>query len=421
MHHYLRVRGVIMEVRIYEREKLYKEIWAEPMTKVAERYNVSDVALKKTCKKLNIPVPGRGHWARVYAGEKITTQPLPEQKGNDKIVVRDYSESTARQSGTTKKTGKLNFLSEEQMERVLSFCSSIVVPNELENLHGLVKDTIQYFKSRKDSTKPPVNRVFCIKATEEQKNRAYRILDTLFKAFEHLGYTIVITAPKAQYYRNYEPRVWDNVVNIQLGKDSVKILIREMQHRVPHIPTEREIEDNKRYSFMRIPEHDIVHNGKLNFIIDEYIAKRKNWRDGEKHRIEDEIGDIIIAIIETIHDEKIRREQSEIEAIKRKEEERKKAILQKKYDKEREKVSQLVSSADDYHKAMKVYEYISAMERELVNIGDAQTRNQLTNYIFWAKQKADWLNPLLCREDELLGKRYEEMDIDEYFKDEENE
>lgn len=49
------------------------------MTKVAERYKVSSVALKKICKKLNIPVPGRGHWARINAGEKISTTALPKK------------------------------------------------------------------------------------------------------------------------------------------------------------------------------------------------------------------------------------------------------------------------------------------------------------------------------------------------------
>jgi hypothetical protein len=36
----------------YEREKLYEQVWAEPVIKVAKVYGVSDVALRKTCKKL---------------------------------------------------------------------------------------------------------------------------------------------------------------------------------------------------------------------------------------------------------------------------------------------------------------------------------------------------------------------------------
>ena len=43
---------------IYDRETLYKEVWAMPVTEVAKRYHVSDVALHKVCKSLDIPTPG---------------------------------------------------------------------------------------------------------------------------------------------------------------------------------------------------------------------------------------------------------------------------------------------------------------------------------------------------------------------------
>ena len=45
-----------MHMVVYERDKLYEEVWAEPVMKVAERYGVSDVALAKTCRKLNVPL-----------------------------------------------------------------------------------------------------------------------------------------------------------------------------------------------------------------------------------------------------------------------------------------------------------------------------------------------------------------------------
>ena len=36
----------------YEREKLYKEVWNEPVSTVAKRYGVSDVAIRKICKSM---------------------------------------------------------------------------------------------------------------------------------------------------------------------------------------------------------------------------------------------------------------------------------------------------------------------------------------------------------------------------------
>jgi len=59
----------------YPRERIYEEIWAEPMIKVAKRYNVSDVALAKVCRKLNIPRPGRGYWEKKAAGKPVSKRP----------------------------------------------------------------------------------------------------------------------------------------------------------------------------------------------------------------------------------------------------------------------------------------------------------------------------------------------------------
>jgi hypothetical protein len=60
---------------IYEREKLYEEVWKEPVLVVANRYGVSNVALAKACRKLAVPLPPRGYWAKVQAGRKAPTRP----------------------------------------------------------------------------------------------------------------------------------------------------------------------------------------------------------------------------------------------------------------------------------------------------------------------------------------------------------
>ncbi|NLT70206.1 MAG: hypothetical protein GXX91_05875, partial [Verrucomicrobiaceae bacterium] len=37
------------------REKLYEEVWKTPGRQLAERCGVSDVALAKICRKMNVP------------------------------------------------------------------------------------------------------------------------------------------------------------------------------------------------------------------------------------------------------------------------------------------------------------------------------------------------------------------------------
>jgi len=63
----------------YNREKIYEEIWAEPILHVAKRHSMSDVGLGKVCKKLKIPRPGLGYWAKKAAGKPIPKRPpLPD-------------------------------------------------------------------------------------------------------------------------------------------------------------------------------------------------------------------------------------------------------------------------------------------------------------------------------------------------------
>lgn len=59
------------------REELYERVWSEPMATLAPKLGISDVALKKRCKKLGIPTPPRGYWAKLEAGKHVKRPPLP--------------------------------------------------------------------------------------------------------------------------------------------------------------------------------------------------------------------------------------------------------------------------------------------------------------------------------------------------------
>ena len=61
----------------WNRNELYEEVWNNPASKVAAKYGISDVMLGKVCRKLSIPVPGRGYWARKAAGQKLKKSLLP--------------------------------------------------------------------------------------------------------------------------------------------------------------------------------------------------------------------------------------------------------------------------------------------------------------------------------------------------------
>ena len=49
-----------MTIRL-TREQLYELVWSEAMQRLAKQIGISDVAIAKHCRRMDIPVPERGY------------------------------------------------------------------------------------------------------------------------------------------------------------------------------------------------------------------------------------------------------------------------------------------------------------------------------------------------------------------------
>ncbi|WP_021171164.1 hypothetical protein SOV_34100 [Sporomusa ovata DSM 2662] len=126
--------GVSGKHNTYNREKLYKEVWANPVVKVAAQYGVSDVAIHKICKKLNVPTPSLGYWAKVNAGAKVPKTPLPKTNGPTQITGAKTFEGI-KEKITDPAKQPLEFLSDTEREKILSSVKEIEMPSENAQLH----------------------------------------------------------------------------------------------------------------------------------------------------------------------------------------------------------------------------------------------------------------------------------------------
>jgi hypothetical protein len=63
------------------RDDLYVQVWEKPMMQLASRYGISGNGLAKICRKLAVPYPGRGYWARKAAGQKVMFNEKAKQPG----------------------------------------------------------------------------------------------------------------------------------------------------------------------------------------------------------------------------------------------------------------------------------------------------------------------------------------------------
>jgi hypothetical protein len=386
---------------IYNRDTLYKEVWEAPVTEVAKRYKVSDVAIHKVCKALEIPTPPTGYWAKVRAGKPVSVIPLPKSdKVAQKTGIRtglDYPPEVEKET--------LLFLSEEDRSVILTVASQILMPDEDSRMHPKIithRKTIAEWKKRlQENEKKGWNRrnldlppFLADNISDETIPRACRIIDALIKAMEPLGCSLT------------------NDLAFVVNGETVRLSFSESQDKTNHIPTKDENiqllkyeEERKRYSWASKPQirkYDYVYNGRISLTVN----SQKNFRDCKTYVVEDRLGDIMIEIYEAAEALKKAREAREEAERKRQEEERRKEERRKRYNVEVDRTLALINLAEDYDTASKIRGYIAVIEASGSPSADT------AEWIEWAKAKADWYDPTIAKDDEFFGKREHEKDAD---------
>lgn len=72
------------------REQLFERVWLEPVARLAAEWGLSGPGLKKVCRRLQVPVPPRGYWAKLKFGHRIKRPHLPALPPNSgtEIILR---------------------------------------------------------------------------------------------------------------------------------------------------------------------------------------------------------------------------------------------------------------------------------------------------------------------------------------------
>lgn len=385
-------------LNVYNRVKLYEEVWEKPVVQVAVAYGVSDVMIHKICKSLDIPVPPRGYWARLRAGEKIKKPPLPaKERVNQIIGYKTYKEVKVI------KEKSLDFLPEDERQRVLLVSDQIQLTDDKEKLHKKIreyhpkvrewnKNDRKEEKAQKGfknySTPPPF---LAGVISNETLPRVHRILDTLYRQIEILGGSV------------------NDDLSLTIRNERVSLKIFEGQDEVKHELTRQEAQElvvyedairhNKWANKPNIRKYDYIFNGKLKVS----ILNNKYFRDSEKVKIESRLGDMLIDLYEESEVIRKKREADEEAQRKREEEKRLREEREILYSEEADKTVALTNIAQDYDMACKIRAYIESLELR-ADLSDEAT----AEWIDWAKKKADWFDPVIAREDELFGRREHE-------------
>jgi hypothetical protein len=399
---------MIATVKRASRQELYEQVWSEPMQTLASRYGMSDVALAKNCRKLNIPLPGRGYWAKKAAGKAVVKVPLPELPPNSPL---DSQTLTAREA-TPPVTPKVESLSKPQylpppVAAQATFEANprnrIVVHAGLREPHALVEKTIAALQADqehdpKDWRYKPATRLD-MRVTKRSLNRALRVLDTILKAFQRRGWKAAMSKDQRDQGETlYVSHV--NVINQQ-----VFFGIREVMERVRIAPDERSSATAGRSSKNRE-----TGTGRLSFTI--YQPHTRNVRyefveaePGDMHEV---LNDIMVKIVASAFqdveeiayrsDEWFEQQQAET----RRQEER------RRREDEASRVRALIEQAASWAESEILRQYVDAVrDAAAARTGGLEPDSELAAWLGWAEQCAANANPLRQSLEELVSDRRE--------------
>jgi len=320
---------------------------------------LSDVAIHKVCKALNVPTPPLGYWAKVRAGAKVKKTPLPKIQGVTEIIGAKTFEGV-KEKITDPAKQQFEFLSDTESEKVLRAVQEIKMPAENDQLHKKIaayRATVKEWnqKDRKEEGAqrkkdyyydPPF---LAGLISKESLPRVYRILDAVFRQVESLGGSV------------------NDDLSLQVRNAQVRIEIVENQDKVEHVITKQEAQalikyrDEKRHSSWasepQIRKYDYVFNGRLRIS----IRQGRYFRDTEKINVESRLGEMLIELYEESEVVRLDREAREEAARKQAEAERRKEERRNRYNEEVERTIALENEAIDYEIACRIRAYVKAV------------------------------------------------------------
>ncbi len=362
---------------VYEREKLYEQVWNAPVIQVAKLYGVSNVAIKKICKSMNIPTPPNGYWAKLAHGKEVQKIDLPMQSnGRSKIVgcSRENTGDTYRNFNY----GSLSFLTQDEQK---AFKETVTLftrgANQLLSGFSYDKDIMNRVHKR------------CV-TSDAQKDRAIEIIDYVVAGLIKLGgrfnddSTLDIRGEDIAFHLMEQISDASHVFNEFEKTETIKCEKRQGKESIENPP--------------KISKYDHVHNGKLVFIIYSYGKRDTRIGDTSKRKLEDRVPEIIYKFLQLSEE----RHNTHLETLemdlKKKEESRLAQLHNQERIKEKEKLELLLNEVNNFDIAMKIRAYTNYVQQRDLN-------NKNSEWIAWANDKADWYDPTIRKTDEILGIR----------------
>lgn len=354
-----------METIKLTRKELYDIVWSTTLSKLTQQYAYTNDGIKKICKQFEIPMPDSSYWSKLKFNKKFKKENLnPVFGGVDKIVLTIRKEGDPINVDQTPLTIRTKEIENDPN-------APLIVPDVITKPDILTIQTIQYWKTAKNNSfyTDDSKLHYPIRVEVNNRERALRFMDTFTKLIRYRGHTI-----SKQY----------GAKGVLIGEIFIEIDLREASKRVPAKPP--------------FSGTDLEPIGEFIFKIGKY-SREKEWRDG-KIKIENLLARIV-AKLEIYAEEEIKRNEIyRISKIKREEEQNRQAEITKRRNDEVEKFNNLYALSKQYNKTLLIRQYIEASKQKAIDTNSLTPEKQ--EWINWATDKADWLDPLINKPDEIL-------------------
>jgi hypothetical protein len=366
-----------------DRETLYKMVWTTPVTELAAQYGISGRGFAKMCARLEIPVPGRGYWARTQNGQKIPPTPLPSAKRSiEKGVSIQVRERLPEEFIRNQRI--LGDLAQERLTE-----NKIMVLQRLTSPHPLVAMTLEALNNVKldefNRLQLPKEECFNVHVGRNSVNRALRIMDALTKALEKRGYEVFIKNGSV-------------TTCVSLLDEIVEFSINERCTRTTKELTAAEKKDSEKhpwkYNYNRF---NFTPSGKLTLSIDTWCSSvsRRTWSDGKESKLEDHLNAFVASIVMTAKTKRAWRMKEEQEKLERQERIRQQEEQERMRKEEENRFQALDREVSAWQKSKQIRSYLHAVRMDaLQRFGIIMPGSQLDQWLSWAEKQADRIDPL---------------------------
>lgn len=372
----------------WNREQLYTEVWETPLTKLAAKYNVSAVEIGKVCRKLQVPLPGRGHWAKKEFGKAPDPTPLPEAKNLpvvQRIPYKSYETSMIKEPVDPNNPEILQINAVEQKD-FASFLES--------KQHKLISQAAKSLKrGRIDERNVLIPNqgdvILDLRVTKGSLERGLRLMNAMILALESEGFPV-------------------SVKSSQMITTSAEI----SGYHIPFALVERLDVSNKREVAINLWSKkkvaDYTPTGQLEFRCGYSSGWVNRTADGKFQRLEQIIAECIGRILRLARKERIEAERIKQLHIEREQKEKERQELARQIAEEEQKLKNLESWVEHWDKAERMRRFVTALEKVWSDQGiDVSPDSPKGLRLKWMRQQADREDPMFEGPPSILDRKKE--------------